>query len=165
MRDRLTICRIHTDTIATPPRRCKLQAVGVYLTAKPYIAEWLKSLSTTASGMKIQYVTLEMTVFWATAPCSLLEVDKRFRGVYRLHYQGDESLLIGSKRLSNSRHLPRDYTAQYPRTLSFSYSPTWEPEISLTNLQFSFGECFVKYANRKKSLLIFTNQMHESGKC
>jgi hypothetical protein len=29
-----------------------------------------------------------MTTFWDTAPCNLVEVDRRFRGAYRLHHQG-----------------------------------------------------------------------------
>jgi hypothetical protein len=29
-----------------------------------------------------------MTVFWVVAPCSLVEVYRRFRGTCRLHYQG-----------------------------------------------------------------------------
>jgi hypothetical protein len=27
-----------------------------------------------------------MTVFWAVPPCSLIEIDERFRGAYRLHH-------------------------------------------------------------------------------
>jgi hypothetical protein len=30
-----------------------------------------------------------MTAFWDTVPCSLVEVDRRFRGAYCLHHQGD----------------------------------------------------------------------------
>jgi hypothetical protein len=33
---------------------------------------------------------LKMTVFWDIAPRSLVKFDRRFRGAYRLHYQGDE---------------------------------------------------------------------------
>jgi hypothetical protein len=32
----------------------------------------------------------KMTVFWDFAPRSLVEVDRRFRGAYCLHHQGDE---------------------------------------------------------------------------
>jgi hypothetical protein len=31
-----------------------------------------------------------MAVFCDVAPCSLLETDKRFRGAYCLHHQGDD---------------------------------------------------------------------------
>jgi hypothetical protein len=37
----------------------------------------------TAASMKI-------TIFWDVAPCSLVEVYRRFRGAFCLHYQGDE---------------------------------------------------------------------------
>jgi hypothetical protein len=32
----------------------------------------------------------KMAAFCAAAPCSLVEVDRRFRGAYCLHHQGDE---------------------------------------------------------------------------
>jgi hypothetical protein len=31
-----------------------------------------------------------MTVFWDVVPCSLVKVDRRFRGAYCLHHEGDE---------------------------------------------------------------------------
>jgi hypothetical protein len=33
--------------------------------------------------------SMKVTVFWVVAPCSLVEVLRRFRGAYRLHRQGD----------------------------------------------------------------------------
>jgi hypothetical protein len=33
---------------------------------------------------------MKMTAFWDIVPCSLVEVDRRFRGAYCLHHQGDE---------------------------------------------------------------------------
>jgi hypothetical protein len=35
-------------------------------------------------------MTLNITAFWNVSPCSLVEVDQRFRGVYCLHCQGTE---------------------------------------------------------------------------
>jgi hypothetical protein len=35
---------------------------------------------------------MEMAVFWVVAPCSLVEVYRRFRDVCCLHHQGDESV-------------------------------------------------------------------------
>jgi hypothetical protein len=32
---------------------------------------------------------LKMVVFWNFAPCSLVDVDRRFGGTYYLHHQGD----------------------------------------------------------------------------
>jgi hypothetical protein len=34
--------------------------------------------------------SMKMTSFWDTAPCSLVDVDRRFRGAYCLHHQGDK---------------------------------------------------------------------------
>jgi hypothetical protein len=31
-------------------------------------------------------IVLKMTAFWDTAPCSLVEIDRYFRGAYCLHY-------------------------------------------------------------------------------
>jgi hypothetical protein len=33
---------------------------------------------------------MKMAVFWAVAPCSLVEVHQRFRGPCCLHHQGDD---------------------------------------------------------------------------
>jgi hypothetical protein len=33
---------------------------------------------------------MKMTTFWDIAPCSLVEVDRRFRGAYCLHYRPDD---------------------------------------------------------------------------
>jgi hypothetical protein len=38
----------------------------------------------TAASMKV-------TVVWDVAPCSLVDIDLRFRGAYCLHHQGNES--------------------------------------------------------------------------
>jgi hypothetical protein len=34
-------------------------------------------------------VSMKMTDFWDAAPCSHVEVDRRFRVAYCLHYQGE----------------------------------------------------------------------------
>jgi hypothetical protein len=34
--------------------------------------------------------SMKFTVFWDVAPCSHVEVDRRFRGAYCLHHQGDD---------------------------------------------------------------------------
>jgi hypothetical protein len=41
-------------------------------------------------------VSMKMTVFWVVALCRLVEVYRRFRGVYCPHHQGDDG---GSKHL------------------------------------------------------------------
>jgi hypothetical protein len=40
-----------------------------------------------------QFITATITkivVFWDVAPCSLVQIDGRFRGIYYLRDQGDE---------------------------------------------------------------------------
>jgi hypothetical protein len=44
--------------------------------------------------VRIQVLTVasvKMTALWDIASCSLVEVYRRFRGAYCLHYHGDES--------------------------------------------------------------------------
>jgi hypothetical protein len=71
-----------------------------------------------------------MTVFWDVALCSLVEIDPRFRGVYCIYHQGDPDN-EGSKHIWNiGQFLPatrRNIPEESP-----SYSPPWEPEISLS---------------------------------
>jgi hypothetical protein len=45
---------------------------------------------------------VKVTVFWDTAPCSLVEVERRFRGAYCLHHQGDLIALEAERVLDTS---------------------------------------------------------------
>jgi hypothetical protein len=87
------------------------------------------------------YVHSNMTVYWDTAPCSLVEVDRRFRGVYCLHYQGDNTKSCniglplhfpdagGRTPLWNFGLLQVNHTALYRRRQSYWHSSLWEHEI------------------------------------
>jgi hypothetical protein len=68
--------------------------------------------------------------FWDLTPCSLMEVDRHFRGAYFFWNVG---LLL------------RDYTAPYPRMPPCSYSPPWEPKISRNTFYFNW---FVAWCSR-----------------
>jgi hypothetical protein len=46
----------------------------------------------------LMVVSMKMAVFWVVAPCSLVEVYKRFRGPCCLHHQG--ALLMEAARTS-----------------------------------------------------------------
>jgi hypothetical protein len=35
---------------------------------------------------------LKMTAFWDTAPCNLVDVDRRFRGTFCLHHRPDDEV-------------------------------------------------------------------------
>jgi hypothetical protein len=72
-----------------------------------------------------------MTAFWDIALYSLIEVGRCFRGTYFLHHQGDHHPDEGSTHFWNVGQFLLEYTAQHPRRLSSSFSPPWEPEISL----------------------------------
>jgi hypothetical protein len=43
------------------------------------------------SGFRVK--VMEMVVFWEVTPCSLIDIDLRFRTSYCLHHQGDPSSL------------------------------------------------------------------------
>jgi hypothetical protein len=62
-----------------------------------------------------QHTCLKMAVFWVFAPCSLVQVYRRFRGAIP-----DDG---GSKHLLNVDKLLPDYTAQQPRSQPPSYLP------------------------------------------
>jgi hypothetical protein len=55
--------------------------------------------------------SMKTTAFWDVAPCSLVEVDRRFRGVYCLLFHGNG--LIALKRRSTSARL-HGVTSQKP---------------------------------------------------
>jgi hypothetical protein len=61
--------------------------------------------------------------FWDTAQCSLVEVDRRFRGEYGLHHQGDIALMMEAALTSETSVYSNGFIALYPRKLSSSYSP------------------------------------------
>jgi hypothetical protein len=61
---------------------------------------------------------LKFTVFWDVAPCSHVEVDRRYKGAYFLHLQGDVMMeAVCTSEMSGQ--LQRDYTALHPRRLNF----------------------------------------------
>jgi hypothetical protein len=39
--------------------------------------------------LKLICISMKFSVFWDVAPCSHVEVDRRFRRAYCLHHQGD----------------------------------------------------------------------------
>jgi hypothetical protein len=43
-------------------------------------------------------MSMKMAIFWVVAMCTVVRVYQRFRGLYRLHHQGDDG---GSTDLSN----------------------------------------------------------------
>jgi hypothetical protein len=81
-----------------------------------------------------------MAVFSFVASCSLVEVYRRCRGAPSSGRRVSCTLLTrrpddgGSKHLWNVGKLLPDYTAQQPRRQPSSYSPPWEPQISLSHV-------------------------------
>jgi hypothetical protein len=45
----------------------------------------------------------EVRVYWDVVPCSHVAVDRRFRGAYCLHHQGDELTYEHTKSILNHR--------------------------------------------------------------
>jgi hypothetical protein len=51
----------------------------------------------------------EITVLWHVAPCSLVEIDRRFKGAYHIHHQGDRTSVTSASFYQNTRrNLPED---------------------------------------------------------
>jgi hypothetical protein len=60
---------------------------------------------------------MKVAVFWDVAQCSLAHIDRRSRGTYCLHHQGDDDDDGGSKFLWNvGRYLP-NYKVQHPTNI------------------------------------------------
>jgi hypothetical protein len=74
-----------------------------------------------------------ISVFRDVAPCSLVKIDRCFRGAYCLHHQDYGE---GSNHLWNVGQFLRDYMTKHPGKQPSSYSPSWEPEISLSDQTF-----------------------------
>jgi hypothetical protein len=56
--------------------------------------------------VRIQVLTaarVKMTAFWDTAPCSLVEVDRRFRRAYCLEHQVDECITLITEAVRTSK--------------------------------------------------------------
>lgn len=70
---------------------------------------------------------MKMSVFWIAAPCTQVEVYQCFKGVCGVHHQGDD--VGGGKHLRKVCKRLIDYTAQKPRSQTFSYRPPREPKI------------------------------------
>jgi hypothetical protein len=79
---------------------------------------------------------------------SLLEADRFFWGAHYLHQQQTKilvTLIMKAVRTSwNVCLLLRDYIVSYPRRLS-SYSPPWEPHVSLEKASLLNNINFVKF--------------------
>jgi hypothetical protein len=57
-----------------------------------------------------------MTAFWDTTPYSVVDVDRRFRGAYCLHHQGDVSitaLMMETVRISETSVYFQESTRHY----------------------------------------------------
>jgi hypothetical protein len=87
-----------------------------------------------------------MTVFWGVVSCSLVEIYRRFRSYFCLHYQVNVDK--SSKNLWNVvKRLPHS-TAQHPRRQSYSYSPavrTWNLTFTIIVLYFTKNMYQKKY--------------------
>jgi hypothetical protein len=93
----------------------------------------------------------KMVVCWDVAPCSLVGIDRRFRGDYRPDDRG-------SKLLWNDGQCLLDYTAKHYRRQASLYSSPWEPEISPFFIT-SFPKKRARYWLDKSLLLCFVNKI------
>jgi hypothetical protein len=97
---------------------------------------------------------IKMTVLWDIVPCSLVEVDRRFRSPYCLHYQENEShsVILMMQAISISE-MSVNFSAHYPKNLSSSISEQFldihlrffgdlRPEICVGNVHTSQFDYF-----------------------
>jgi hypothetical protein len=91
---------------------------SVFLTQILYI--WFETLTA---------VSAKMAVFWVVAPCRVVFIYHRFRGLYCLHHRSDDG---GSRYFWNICKLITGYTTLQPRRQPSSYLPPSEPKIILS---------------------------------
>jgi hypothetical protein len=108
--------------------------------------QWQAQISNEFQVMHVTFqvliaASMKVTTFGNVAPCSLVEVYRRFRCPNCHHYQGGDTVSIisamshrrddgGSTHLWNVGLLPRDYTVLNPRKLSLPITNIWRFEIS-----------------------------------
>jgi hypothetical protein len=96
---------------------------------------------------------MKMAVFWVVAPCSLVEVYRRFRGPCCLHYQGDRENLksyqinwywiqLTSNKLESNHGYYKIWLTEtiFVRNLSKSLQPTLAADAHLAEGQFLIEE-------------------------
>jgi hypothetical protein len=83
---------------------------------------------------------MKFRVFWDVAPCSHVEVDRRFRGAYCLHHQGDELFIRTSEPSANFNVTTRRYIPEDSKLLVGKFEGTiplgrsrhrWEGNIKM----------------------------------
>jgi hypothetical protein len=93
----------------------------------------------------------KMTVFWDVAPCSLLEIDRRFRGACCLHDRCDDG---GSKHLWNIGQFLRDCTATSQKAVIFVLAAVRTPNITWKT--FPLLVYFMEHDERTHSISIWS---------
>jgi hypothetical protein len=63
---------------------------------------------------------MKMGVFWDVVPCSLVEIDRLFRGAYCLHHQGDRA---GTSETSVSLYETTPATSQKTVIFNCAFTP------------------------------------------
>jgi hypothetical protein len=67
---------------------------------------WTQHMIMKASGSSavssLEALSSKTTAFWDLAPCSLVELDRRFRGVHYFRHQGDVTLSMDAVRISET---------------------------------------------------------------
>jgi hypothetical protein len=104
---------------------------------------------------------MKMAVYWVVAPCSLVEVYQRFRGLYCLHHQGDHYLHHclddrGSIDLCNAGNLITVYTALHPRRQPSSLSQITDHESIESKQLMCTGVSYYCSCFFKESITIIT---------
>jgi hypothetical protein len=86
------------------------QSLEVVWSAPHCVTQKLASFTATKSSKEPYFPTiyfLKMAVFWVVAPCRLVWVYRRFRGLYCLHHQGDEAVQTSEKLVNSHQSSPR----------------------------------------------------------
>jgi hypothetical protein len=87
--------------------------------------------------MRFQVLTvasLKFRVFWDVAPCSHIEVGRRFRGAYYLYHQGDDEAVRTFETSANFNVTTRRYIPEDSKLLALSWTDKDQSEILMSTL-------------------------------
>jgi hypothetical protein len=79
---------------------------GVILWQKTATTEMVANIESKYIPFKVfTAVVMKSTIFWDITPCSLLSVNRRFGGTYRLHLQGRRNTFFRVEEIRSRNHL------------------------------------------------------------
>jgi hypothetical protein len=90
---------------------------------------------------------MKIRAFWDEAPCSLVEIERRFRGAYCLHLQDDECLTMVAIRTTETSVYSNETTRRYIPEGSNLHTPRRCENLKSHNEKYNLQETKEKKLN------------------